>query len=123
MSANSQPRTSLLDRAHRVLPGGTFGNTPADIIIHKALLEADIDPTPDEEMLEGGLAEGSICGAVDWVELSDMLALELDLEPTEQAALALYLQTIADIECEDTDCEQISVGLFFSAVSAIVTEP
>ena len=33
MAAESQQEQSLLEKAHRVLPGGTFGNTAADLII------------------------------------------------------------------------------------------
>lgn len=33
MAANLKEDQSLLDKAHRVLPGGTFGNTAADVII------------------------------------------------------------------------------------------
>ena len=33
MSANPKSDHSLLDRAHRVLPGGTFGNTAAEVIV------------------------------------------------------------------------------------------
>lgn len=33
MAANLKEGQSLLDKAHRVLPGGTFGNTAADVII------------------------------------------------------------------------------------------
>ncbi len=33
MAVNPKQAHSLLEKAHRVLPGGTFGNTPADVII------------------------------------------------------------------------------------------
>ena len=33
MAAESKQEQSLLEKAHRVLPGGTFGNTAADLII------------------------------------------------------------------------------------------
>ena len=33
MAADSKQEQSLLERAHRVLPGGTFGNTEADLIV------------------------------------------------------------------------------------------
>jgi len=33
MSANPQSEENLIDRAQRVLPGGSFGNTPAELII------------------------------------------------------------------------------------------
>jgi len=33
MTGNSQTNQALLEKAHRVLPGGTFGNTAADVII------------------------------------------------------------------------------------------
>jgi glutamate-1-semialdehyde 2,1-aminomutase len=35
MPANTQHDGVLLEKAHRVLPGGTFGNTPADVIIRE----------------------------------------------------------------------------------------
>ncbi len=35
MSANPKAEPSLLERAREVLPGGTFGNTPADVIIRE----------------------------------------------------------------------------------------
>jgi hypothetical protein len=101
----------------------SINDIPADMILYQALMSADIDPVPNDEMLEGGLTDGTICGAVDWAELAEMLALKLELEPTEQAAISAYLQSQADIECEDSECERISVGIFFSAVSAIATEP
>jgi hypothetical protein len=101
----------------------TTQDTTTDVNIFQLRLSADIDPLPNEEMLEGGLTDGTICGAVDWSELVDWLALKLELEPAEQAALSVYLQANADLECEDTDCEQISFGIVFSAVSAIATQP
>jgi glutamate-1-semialdehyde aminotransferase len=35
MSANPKPDQSLADKAHRVLPGGTFGNTAAELVIRE----------------------------------------------------------------------------------------
>ncbi|MFT5174861.1 MAG: glutamate-1-semialdehyde 2,1-aminomutase [Gammaproteobacteria bacterium] len=35
MSANPKLDQSLTDKAHRVLPGGTFGNTPAELILRE----------------------------------------------------------------------------------------
>ncbi|MDX1434605.1 MAG: aminotransferase class III-fold pyridoxal phosphate-dependent enzyme, partial [Gammaproteobacteria bacterium] len=35
MSARPEKEESLLEKAHRVLPAGTFGNTPADIVIRE----------------------------------------------------------------------------------------
>ncbi|MBW2278593.1 MAG: hypothetical protein JRF63_13960 [Deltaproteobacteria bacterium] len=128
-TAHTVIEDSVISSSHLETPAGEINFTlsineiPADVVMYQALLSADIDPLPDEEMLEGGLADGTICGAVDWSEMAEMLSLELGLEPMEQAALAAYLQTNADIDCEDTDCEQISVGLFFSAVSVVAIEP
>ena len=37
MSANPATEETLLAKAHRVLPGGSFGNTPAELIIERGL--------------------------------------------------------------------------------------
>jgi hypothetical protein len=127
--AHTVAEDSAIDSSQIETPSGeltvtiSVDDVPVEMSLYQARMTAEIDPLPDEEMLEGGLTDGTICGAVDWAELAELLALKLELEPIEQAALTAYLQSNADIECEDTDCEQISVGIFFSAVSASATEP
>ncbi len=128
-AANAMIEDSTIASSHLSMLVGeitialSINSNPIDITIYNALLSADIDPLPDEEMLEGGMTAGTICGSVDWSDLADGLALILELEQTEQMTLSAYLKSIADIDCEDTDCKQISIGLLFSAVSVIATDP
>jgi len=120
---------ATIDAAHVATPGEDFtleipvDEVTTDVTIHQLFLSADIAPLPDEEMLGGGLTNGMICGAVDAGQLADWLTMKLDLEPAAQAVLAAYLLANADIECEDSACEQISFAILFSAVSVTATGP
>jgi hypothetical protein len=91
---------------------------PTTLTLHEGRLLGRFAPAPDAAMLDGSVADGVICGSVNRYLLADILGAELEMDPVSKTLLSTFLAGIADIDCGPFNCNRISVGLPFTAVSA-----
>ncbi len=95
-----------------------LGDSPTTMTLQDGRMLGEITQAPDTQMLNGKIESGLICGSVDRVLLQDILSIELELDPVQQAALNTTLLAIADIDCGPFGvCQEVSVGLIFTAIS------
>ena len=95
-----------------------MGDSPTTMTLQDGRMLGEITQIPNDQMLDGEIEDGLICGSVDRILLHNVLSTELGLDSIQQAALNTTLLTIADIDCGPFGvCQEVSVGLMFTAIS------
>ncbi len=104
MSANPRTEASMLERAHAVLPGGTFGNTPADIIIREGRGSRVVDES-GREYIDYLLGSGPMIVGHAHPEVNAAVKAQLERGTTFFAnnphGIALAEALVAAVPCAD----------------------
>ncbi len=104
MSANPKADVSMLERAHAVLPGGTFGNTQADIIIREGHGSRVVDES-GREYVDYLLGSGPMIVGHAHPEVNAAVKAQLERGTTFFAnnahGIALAEALVAAVPCAD----------------------
>ncbi len=121
LPANSVLENATISDGLLTTPESTFqasvplGNVMMDVELQMATLSGSLSPAPNEQMLDGKVPDGKICGAVDAQRMIQLAKQSPDVPAILKPLIGSFITPAADLECDGKPC--LSIGMRFTAVS------